>query len=79
MIKKSDLEHGRYYRGKCRNSKIAVWSGTQGKFWYMRTKWSATFPEKINHPEDDNGFDLFVPTELATPTEAEVVPENFWE
>ena len=30
-------------------------------FEYQRYKFGFTFPEKINHFEDDNGYDLFVP------------------
>jgi hypothetical protein len=30
-------------------------------FEYQRYKFGCTFPETINHFEDDNGYDLFVP------------------
>lgn len=32
-----------------------------GAFTYRRTKFNDTFLEDINHPEDDDGYDLFVP------------------
>lgn len=58
-IPKSQLEVGATYIGSCRNAREAVWLGD--KFEYQRYKFGNTFPEKINHFEDDNGYDLFVP------------------
>ena len=59
VIKKEDLKVGGYYWGSCRNSSLAMWTGQ--KFVYLRTKFSDVFAEDINHLEDDNGYDLFVP------------------
>lgn len=61
-ISKKDLVIGKKYKGYCRNASEAIWLGD--KFEYIRTKFGDTFTEKINHFEDDNGFDLFVPYEL---------------
>lgn len=58
-IPKSMLEVGVTYKGYCRNADKAIWLGD--KFEYDRYKWGDTFKEKINHFEDDNGYDLFVP------------------
>jgi hypothetical protein len=58
-IPKSELEVGQDYIGDCRNSSIATWNGKV--FVYQREKYGTTFSESINHFEDDNGFDLFVP------------------
>lgn len=58
-IPKSELKVGHQYKGYCRNASIAVWLGD--KFEYLRTKFGRTFKETINHFEDDNGMDLFVP------------------
>jgi hypothetical protein len=58
-IPKSQLEVGATYIGSCRNASEAVWLGD--KFEYQRYKFGYTFPETINHFEDDNGYDLFVP------------------
>lgn len=59
IIPKAQLEIGAYYRGKCRNASIARWNGT--KFIYRRHKFTMVFFDDINHPEDDDGFDLFKP------------------
>lgn len=59
MIEKKDLEVGEYYVGRCRNSHVAMWNGDV--FIYLRTKFGDTFAEDIYHPEDDDGFDLFIP------------------
>lgn len=53
------LEDGCTYYGHCRNASEAVWNGH--KFTYMRTKWGYTYPEDINHFQDDDGYDVFVP------------------
>ena len=59
VIAKKDLIVGENYFGKCRNADTAVWLGDE--FEYQRNKFGDVFPETINHFEDDNGFDLFVP------------------
>jgi hypothetical protein len=64
MIKKEELVDGKSYFGKCRNASEAVWNKESQKFTYIRTKFGSSFSEDINHPEDDNGFDLFVPIRL---------------
>ena len=58
-IPKSQLEIGFIYEGSCRNANKAIWNGFQ--FEYIREKFGSKFKEKINHFEDDNGYDLFVP------------------
>lgn len=61
MIKKSDLIDNQKYFGRCRNASEAVWNSEKQKFTYIRTKFGSYFDEDINHPEDDLGFDLFIP------------------
>lgn len=58
-IAKKDLVIGKVYVGSCRNTEEATWLGEY--FEYNRKKFGIVFKEKINHFEDDNGFDLFVP------------------
>lgn len=58
-IPKKDLVIGKTYVGSCRNSEEAVWNGE--KFIYKRTKFGITYDEKINHFEDDDGYDVFIP------------------
>lgn len=61
IIPKKDLVDGEWYEGHCRNASIAKWNAEKNKFFYVRTKFDWRFWEDINHPEDDNGFDLFRP------------------
>ena len=61
-IPKDKLIVGKTYIGDCRNAREAVWDG--GKFTYMRTKFGSTYPETINHFQDDDGYDLFVPLKI---------------
>ena len=56
------LEVGKTYIGHCRNAHEAVWMGDH--FVYQRYKFGFTFPEKINHFQNDNGYDLFLPIRL---------------
>ena len=58
-IPKDKLVVGKTYLGSCRNADKAIWLGD--KFEYTRHKFGASYQEKINHFEDDDGFDLFVP------------------
>lgn len=59
VLPKESLIPNETYIGKCRNASEAVWNGE--KFCYQRTKFGNTFLETINHFQDDNGFDLFLP------------------
>lgn len=61
-IPKKDLIVGREYDGDCRNAGRAKWLGD--KFVYIRRKFGYSYEETINHFEDDDGFDLFVPMKL---------------
>ncbi len=63
VIAKEQLEDGQYYFGLCRNTKIAVWDKPKNVFHHLRLKFGHWFMEDINHIEDDNGFDMFVPFE----------------
>lgn len=61
-IPKDKLIIGETYIGSCRNASEAIWDGE--KFTYMRTKFGCTYPEDINHFQDDDGYDVFVPIKL---------------
>ena len=56
------LEVGKTYIGSCRNAREAVWLGD--KFEYQRYKFGFTFHEKINHFQNDDGYDVFVPIKV---------------
>ncbi|MBO5005014.1 MAG: hypothetical protein J6D03_07230 [Clostridia bacterium] len=61
-IPKCKLSVGTVYRGSCRNSDKAIWDGNQ--FIYVRYKFNTRYIDKINHFEDDNGYDLFIPLSI---------------
>ena len=61
IIPKSELIINKKYNGNCRNASEAVWNGE--KFIYKRHKFGTDYIEKINHYEDDDGYDVFVPIE----------------
>jgi len=59
-IPKDKLIVGHTYLGDCRNAHKAIWKENE-RFEYMRTKFGYTYPEEINHFQDDDGYDVFVP------------------
>lgn len=59
VIPKSELVAGQTYQGNCRNACEAVWNGRV--FVYDRCKFGSKYKEEINHFEDDDGYDVFVP------------------
>ena len=61
-IPKNELVKGKEYIGNCRNSNKAVWKGDH--FEYKRYKYGSYFIDSINHYEDDDGYDVFVPVEV---------------
>lgn len=61
-ISKDELIAGETYVGACRNATEAIWNGRE--FTYLRTKMFYTYEEKINHFQDDDGYDLFIPLKL---------------
>ena len=61
-IPKKDLIIGKEYLGSCRNSERAIWNGKC--FEYERYKWGTTYIDEINHFEDDDGYDLYVPIRI---------------
>jgi hypothetical protein len=58
-LKKSELEHGAYYRGVCRNATEARWHEDFQLFFHWRVKFGHKFLETIRHPEDEQTFDVF--------------------
>ena len=61
-IPKKDLIVGQVYVGSCRNAEEALWDGKV--FIYKRRKFAMVYDEEINHFEDDDGYDVFVPIKL---------------
>lgn len=61
-IPKKDLIIGKKYLGSCRNSDYGVWNGLT--FTYKRCKFGTYYTDEINHFEDDDGHDLFIPLML---------------
>lgn len=58
-IPKKNLIEGKEYEGSCRNSGKAIWKGDH--FEYIRYKFGSSYIDEINHFEDDDGHDLFIP------------------
>lgn len=67
MIRKKDLEGGCWYQGECRNASLAYWMEKEQCFIHIRHKFGDAFVEKINHPEDEEFFDVFKPIKKIEP------------
>lgn len=66
-ILKSELEHGQYYSGECRNASIARWNADEQRFFYWRFKFGDWFVDTIKAPEDEAVFDVFYALAVITP------------
>lgn len=72
-IPKSKLIEGKTYLGSCRNTNKAIWNGSC--FEYDRFKFGETYLDQVNHFEDDDGYDLFIPIQEEYLTTWELCPE----
>lgn len=61
ILDKDELVVGQTYKGLCRNASEAVWLGEGYGFEYTRHKFGDSYKERIPHPADFNGFDVFLP------------------
>lgn len=79
VIPKSELEHGTYYEGRCRNASVARWDSVLELFTYWRFKFGSRFVETIQCPEDDTVFDVFI-AEKKIDYGTEVIPlaSEYW-
>ena len=81
MLRKESLQHGAYYKGRCRNATLALWDAPTQSFVHWRKKFDARFLESIRHPVDEARFDVFIPEQLASAEEvaaadAHIAPEQ---
>lgn len=77
LLRKSELTHGKYYYGHCRNASVARWNERTQLFSYVRHKFGDMFEENIPHPEDQDGHDIFTPFEETIPNEIQKVKKGF--
>lgn len=60
LRRKEELQHGAYYRGRCRNASIARWHAGIQRFVHWRSKFGERYLETIRHPADEPEFDSFL-------------------
>lgn len=75
-LPKSALIDGEYYFGGCRNAKCAKWVASENVFKHQRYKFGSYYVEDINHPEDDDGYDCFVPIYACYPEQRELIDSD---
>jgi hypothetical protein len=61
-IPKDKLIVGKKYVGDCRNAQEGVWNGK--RFEIKRYKWGMWEDDTLNHFQDDDGHDVFVPIKI---------------
>lgn len=76
VIPKADMAHGAYYKGFCRNARVARWDATNNLFVHWRSKFDDVYLETILHADDGGSWDTFKPFRLL-PTEAVEFPIPF--
>ncbi len=76
-LAKSELVHGTYYAGSCRNAEVARWNANTNQFVYQRRKFDFVFADSIEHPEDFQGTDVFYPQKVCEPEPHQIVTEGF--
>jgi len=70
ILTKNQLNHGRYYKGRCRNATVARWNAKQQQFYHWRKKFDRIYIQTIKHPRDEMELfsDIFwVVEELSRP------------
>jgi hypothetical protein len=75
-IPKTELRHGAYYTGHCRNATLARWHGPEQQFYHWRSKFGMRFIETIRAPEDEQQYDVFVAEHETMNTETIPFPEE---
>ena len=72
LLGRTELKHGVYYLGRCRNATVARWNAKEGCFYHWRVKFGQVFIETIKHPEDDQTYDVFRPVRELTDPKFEI-------
>lgn len=63
MVAKKDLVDGGWYRGHHRCQGIAKWAAKEDAFLYVEFSMGCYGIAFAKHPEDDDGYALFIPFE----------------
>jgi len=53
ILPKDRLQHGRYYKGRCRNATVARWNADQQCFFHWREKFQRIYITTIKYPTDE--------------------------
>jgi hypothetical protein len=73
LLERSELKHGVYYVGRCRNATVARWNAKEGCFYHWREKFGRIFIETIKHPVDEGQyFDVFRPVRVLSEPKFEI-------
>lgn len=80
MLKRSDMQHGVYYWGSTERIGVqtARWNEKRGCFVYNTSAWPepGVMTMEMNHVENDDGCEIFTPTEVVTWGTDEIVLED---
>jgi hypothetical protein len=79
LLRKDALVHGSYYRGTCRNARLARWHGRAERFVHWREKFGQRFLEAIAHPVDEQRYDVFLAVEATLPAPGQDIDDDAFE
>lgn len=79
LLRKEVLQHGAYYRGRCRNANVARWHAGQQCFVHWRVKFGSRFLERIRHPEDERHFDVLLVEAQVEPAADNLIADDVFE
>jgi uncharacterized protein (DUF433 family) len=61
IMPRDQLQHGHYYKGRCRHATVARWNADDRCFYHWREKFGRIYIEDIKYPTDETepGWDTF--------------------
>jgi hypothetical protein len=75
LLRKTDLQHGAYYRGVCRGGEVARWHAGGQKFLQYQIDCGFRLLRAIPHPQDERQWDAFMAVEATDPEDAQRVDD----
>ncbi|WP_137926296.1 hypothetical protein [Cupriavidus sp. 2SB] len=78
LLRRDELQHGVYYRGRCRNASIARWHAGIQRFVHWRTKFGERYLETIRHPADEPEFDAFIVRGVVEDVGEAAIPDDIF-
>lgn len=79
LLRKTELQHGTYYRGTCRGGEVARWHAGGQQFLQYQIDCGFRLLRAIPHPHDERQWDAFMAVEAVEPEEHQRIEETDFE